>query len=228
MYNFQLISADTDSFTICKPTGEVFTKEETDRLTLELNSLYPDNINWEFEFNYPKMLVLKAKNYIMLDNKGNRKVKGSALKSSTLEPVLKLMLNEMIELLLLDEQHKLKAVYQKYVDMVENIQDIRPWSTKKSLSPTTFNSERKNEKDIIDAIRGKEYVSGDRVYLFIKSKVIETGELYKRTGLPKTKKVTYLCLAEDFNGEYCKEHYYKRLEDAIKRFEPVLGKDFFA
>ena len=226
-HNFKIVGGDTDSIMFCKPDMLPFTEEEQQSLLNEINSLLPKEIKFANDGIFSKVIYLKAKNYIMVDSKGKRKIKGSALKSSTLEPILKTMLNEMIELLLSDEQHKLKTVYEKYKAMVENITDITPWCTKKSLSPTTYNSDRKNETDIIDALRGSEYVSGDRVYLFIQSKIVETGEVYKRTGLPKTKKITYLTLKENFKGDYCRDHYYKRLKEAVKRFEPILGKEFF-
>lgn len=226
-HNFKIVGGDTDSIMFCKPDMTPFTDEEQNSLLKEINSLLPGEIKFANDGVFSKVVYLKSKNYVMVDSKGKRKVKGSALKSSTLEPIMKQMINEIVELLIIDEEHKIKSVYQKYKDMVDKIGDITPWCSKKTLSPTTFKSDRKNETDIIDAIRGKEYVSGDRIYLFTQSKIIETGQFYKRTGLPKTKRVTYLTLREDFKGTYSKEHYYNRLEDCIKRFESVLGEGFY-
>ena len=230
MHNFTLVCADTDSFTVCKPDGSPFSKEETDRLTQELSDIFPERINWEFEFNYPKMLVLKAKNYIMLDNKGKKKLKGSALKSATLEPALKQFLNEMIDVLLQVEDieernHNLLDIYEKYVKMISDIKDITPWAKKQTLSKVTFDGERKNETDVIDAIKGKEYGPGDKIYLISKAKMIPTGEIYKvgkDKGKPKMKKSKILVLLEDFDGEYDRDVYYDKLYKCIKRFETVL------
>lgn len=230
MHQFNLICADTDSFTVCKPDGSPFSKEETDRLTKELNSLYPSSINWEFEFNYPKMAVLKAKNYIMLDENGKVSLKGSSLKSSTIEPILKRMMSEIIDCILSEQINNIKNIRQKYIDMVDNIIDITPWCSKKTLSPTTYNSERKNETDIINALSNSEYKSGDRIYVFVDSKIVETGELYKtgsKKGQPKTKKINYLVLKENFKNNYCKEHYKSRVKKVAQIFESVLGKGFF-
>lgn len=222
MHNFTLITADTDSFTICKKNGELFSKEETDKLTNQLSEIFPKQINWEFEFNYPKMIVLKAKNYIMVDNNGKIKIKGSSLKSATLEPIYKQFLNEMIDLLINDRQDLLIPTYDKYVQMIENITDITPWCKKQTLSKTTYDSTRKNETNVIDAIKGKEYGPGDKIYLITTVKMEPTGELYKRTGLPKMQKVKYLVLKEDFTGDYDKATYYDKLYKCISRFENIL------
>jgi len=226
-HNFKIIGGDTDSIMFCKPDMTPFSKDEQENLLLEINGLLPGRIRFKNDGTFPKVIYLKAKNYIMVDEKGKRKIKGSSLKSSTLEPILKQMIGEIIELLLSDEHHKIISVYQKYRDMVENITDIVPWCSKKTLSPTTFNSKRKQETDIVDALQGTEYGSGDRVYVFVKSKVIPTGKLYKRTGLPKMKRVSYLTVKEHFDGEYYKEHYLERIDSMMERFEPILGKKFY-
>jgi hypothetical protein len=229
-YNFTIVGGDTDSIMFCKPDMSMFTKEEQLRLLSEINAILPDQIRYESDGIFTRVIYLKAKNYIMVDEKGKRHIKGSSLKSSKLEPICKQLINECIELLIQDNKEGLKDVYKRYQNMVDNITDISPWCSKKSLSPTTFNSTRKNETDIIDAIKGKEYRSGDKIYLYVTKHTIETGEFYKvgkKKGLPKTKEVSVLKCKEDFDGNYSKEHYLKRLEKTIELFTPVLGGDFF-
>lgn len=229
MRNFDLVCCDTDAITIAKFDGAKFNTDELNILTEELNSIFPIGIRWEFEFNIPKMIVLKKKNYIMFD--GHKiSMKGGSLKSSKIEPICKQMLNEMIEHLVYDRLDQLKPTLEKYKEQVQNVTDITPLCSKKALSPTTYKSKRKNETDIIDAVKNSEYRSGDRVYLFVKRKVVELPELYKvgpKKGQPKTKEVNFLVLKEDFDGDYCKEYYLERLETITKLFSPVLGKDFF-
>lgn len=230
MNKFNLTNIDTDSISFCKQDFSPFNKSEIKDLIKDLNKNFTGLIEFADDGYFPVFIVLKSKNYIMVDEKGNRKIKGSALKSSTLEPILRTMLNEMIDCLVEDRQQDLQTVYSKYLSLAENITDIKPWCSKKQLSPTTYNSTRKNETDIIDALKGSEYKSGDRVYLFTKSKVIETGEYYKvgaKKGQPKTKEVKELCLYERFAGDYSKEHYKDRVYKTATRFESVLGKGFF-
>jgi hypothetical protein len=226
-HSFKIVGGDTDSIMFCKQDMSPFSEDEQEALLKEINSLLPQEIKFANDGIFPKVIYLKAKNYVMLDGKGKKKIKGSSLKSSTMEPILKQMLNEIIDAIMSDEEHKIKSIYNKYLELSQNITDITPWCSKKTLSPTTFNSDRKQETDIIDSIRGKEYGSGDRIYLFTSSKIIETGEVYKRTGLPKTKSIKYLTLKEDFTGEYCKKHYAKRVQETFKRFLPVLPEEMF-
>lgn len=202
-YNFELICCDTDAITITKQDQAIFTEKELEQLTKELNAQFPSGINWEFEFNVPKMIVLKAKNYLIYDGK-KLKIKGSSLKSATLEPALKQMLNEFIDALIEDRQQDMVSIYHKYIKMVrDDITDIKPWSKKMQLSPTTFNSTRANETKVIDAIKGTEYKSGDRIYVY-------------------TTPEDTLRLAEQFDGRYDKPTYYEKLFKTTKRFETIL------
>jgi hypothetical protein len=229
-HNFRIVGGDTDSIMFCKQDMSPFSEKEQNELLKEINTLLPKEIKFANDGIFSKVIYLKAKNYVMVDQKGKRKVKGSSLKSATLEPIMKEMINEIVELLLNDKQDQVVNVYTKYRQMVENITDITPWCSKKTLSPTTYNSTRKNETDIINALEGSEYGSGDKVYLYTLSKIIETGDFYlvgAKKGQVKTKKVKYLKLKENFNGDHCKEHYRNRIEDCISRFEPVLGTKFW-
>jgi hypothetical protein len=229
-HNFRIVGGDTDSIMFCKPDMAPFSKEEQDNLLLEINSLLPKEIKFANDGIFSKVVYLKPKNYIMIDEKGKRKMKGSSLKSSTLEPALKEMLGEFIETLLNDQQELLPAIYDKYIQRALNITDIKPWTTKKTLSPTTYKSERKNETDIVDAVRGTEYKSGDRVYLYAKSEVIELDAFYKsgaKKGQRKTKKVKVYGLQENFDGVYCKQTYVDKVLATTKRFSTVIDTSIF-
>lgn len=229
-HSFTLINSDTDAVMICKPDQSPFSKEEQKLILDEINQLLPKEIKFANDGIFKKVICLKTKNYIMVKEDGVIKIKGSALKSSTLEPISKALIKEIIDALLAEKYEDLPTIYSKYLDMSNNITDIRPWCTKKTLSPTTFNSDRKNEQDIVDAIKGKEYQSGDKVYLFVKTKEIGTGEFYKvgaKKGQEKKKTVRYWILAEDFNGEYDKETYQKKLQKITERFTPILPDKIF-
>lgn len=203
-HNFKIIGGDTDSIMFCKPDMSLFSKDEQASLLQEINSLLPKEIKFANDGIFSKVLYLKSKNYIMIDEKGKRKIKGSSLKSATLEPILKLMLGEFIESLISDEPvESLQAIYTKYIKMSLNIPDIKPWGKKMSLSPTTFNSTRRNETKVIDAIKGSEYVSGDRIYVY--SRPDDT-----------------LQLVERFDGEYDVDKYLVKLYKTTERFETIL------
>lgn len=207
MNNFNLVCCDTDSITISKPTQLSFPKEEIDKLTDSLNALFPEEIYWEFEKEFKRIIVLKAKNYILYDGE-KITLKGSALKSSTLEPKMKEMLKEFIDAFVFDHTEKLLDIYHKYIKEVSNITDITPWAKKMTLSATTFASTRKNETNIIDAIKDSEYVEGDKVYL------------YRKTD-------GTLKLAEKFDKDYDKDKYYEKIYKTALRFSSVFDTSIF-
>lgn len=209
-HNFNIVGGDTDSIMFCKPDQSPFTKEEQENLLKEINTLLPGIIKFANDGIFKKVVYLKSKNYIMTDEKGKRKIKGSSLKSATLEPALKQMLNEFIDALIEDRQQDMVPIYHKYIKMVrDGITDIKQWSKKMQLSPTTFNSTRANETKVIDAIKGTEYKSGDRIYVYT------TPEYTLR-------------LAEQFDGRYDKATYYEKLFKTTKRFETILNvKEMF-
>lgn len=206
--NFTLSNLDTDSISFCKSDMTSFSKTEREFLVSQVNSLFSEEIQFSDDGFFPRFVVLKAKNYIMLDEKGKLKLKGSSLKSSTLEPMLKTMLNEFINVIVyvVDETErntKLQEIYMKYVMMVHQVTDITPWCTKKTLSATTYASERKNETDIIDAIIGSEYVEGDKIHLFA-----TVDEKW--------------ALKEHFTGSYSYDTLYDKIFKTSQRFSTIL------
>lgn len=207
MNNFQFVMCDTDSITICKPDQKAFTDQEIDALTENLNSFFPSEINWEFEDKFDRIVLLKTKNYILWNGK-KMVLKGSSLKSATLEPKMKEMLKEFIDAFVFDETHKLLDIYHKYIKEVSNITDITPWAKKITLSATTYASTRKNETNIIDAIKEGEYVEGDKAFIYTKS-----------DGTLK--------LAEKFDGDYNKDKYYEKIYKTALRFTPVFDTSLF-
>src|ERR1700693_3978446 len=96
-HNFRIVGGDTDSIMFCKPDMSPFSKSEQNILLEQINSLLPEHINYADDGIFSRVIYVKAKNYVMVDEKGKRKVKGSAFKSSTLEPILKQMLGEFAE-----------------------------------------------------------------------------------------------------------------------------------
>ncbi len=210
MHQFKIVGGDTDSIMFCKPDMTAITEEEQEALISEINSLLPKEIKFANDGIFRRVVYAKAKNYVMQDFKGKLKIKGSAFKSSTLEPALKSMLQEFVQVFIepdvvvLEEMlPALQEIYMKYVMMVHQVTDMTPWCTKKTLSATTYASERKNETNIIEAIQGSEYVEGDKIYLF--SDINENW-----------------CLRERFSGIYSWDTLYHKLYNTTKRFETFL------
>lgn len=206
-HNFKLVNYDTDSITICKPTGDVFSEQEKHSLIKELNSLYDEYISWEDDGYYETIIVIKAKNYILRE--GDKiKVKGSSLKATTKSQALKDFTNDVIKTMVYTENvdeipAKLQEVYSKYVEEAMNVKDIKRWSARKTLSSTMQESERANETKVMTALEGSDYREGDRFFIYYKSD-------------------DTISLAERFDGDYNKSRLLKNLYDTISIFDTVL------
>lgn len=177
MHDFQISNCDTDSisFTAYKP----FTKDELKFLINEINDLSPEFMDWADDGYYKKVIILKAKNYILQDFNNKITYKGSALKSSKTEPALKEFLHKIIDTIL-NEEFKYQEVYNEFVREILAVKDIKRWVSKKSLTSTTYESTRANETKIIDAIKDTEYKEGDKVFLyFTKDGSLKLAEKYE-------------------------------------------------
>ena len=102
MHDFKIANLDTDSISFSKQDGSVFSKQEQTCLLEELNSLFPPTIRWEHDGIFSRVVVIKAKNYILKSESGKVKIKGSALKATGREPALKEFINKVIDSYLKD------------------------------------------------------------------------------------------------------------------------------
>ena len=186
-HDFIIAPTDTDSISFCKKDGSEFSKEELRSLLKELNEISPDLITWEDDGYYKKVLVLRAKNYILYDptkekEKDRKQIKGSAFKSSTKEPAMMQMMQEIVNAILDDKQDTILSIYEKYVDEALNIKDINRWSQKKTVTEAVMNCRgyekyspeslklkgiRPNETNVWDAIKHEELIQqGEKYYLY--------------------------------------------------------------
>lgn len=207
MNNLILVNCDTDSITVCKPGGAPMSKEEQERLTVELNSIFPDGISWEDDGYFPRVVVFRAKNYVLLDEEGKITKKGSAVKATAKSIAMQEFIGRLIEVLLLSEEHefdeKIKSIYLEYVNEIMNLKDVRRYSARKTITSKIYESERTNETKVKDALEGSEYVEGDRVRVF-----------YKEDGT--------LELEENFKGDYDKKRLLKNLHDTAKIISTII------
>ena len=206
-HEFQLTNADTDSIMIHKDQCSPFSREERTELLNEINELSPKGLVWEDDGYYTNVIILKAKNYILKNEDGKITYKGSALKSSKTEPALKEFLNKIIDSIL-TEKFNYTEIYNEFVNEILNVKDIKRWASKKSLTSTTYESERANETKIIDAIKGTEYKEGDRIFTY-----------FDKEGNLK--------LVENYNNDHDIGRLLKKLHSTSKVFDAVIPKDTF-
>lgn len=199
-----LNGCDTDSIMVSRADGSVFSLEEQKMLVDELNSLFEEGISWEEDGAFDKVVYLKAKNYILYD--GDKiKIRGSSLKDSKKEEAIRNFINEIIDMMIFDRINY-TDVYNKYILEALNItnqEQIKKWSSKKTLTNKVYTSERANETKLLDAIKGTDYREADKVWTFFKNDDSQ-------------------CLAEKFDGDYSQKRLLQKLFKASKVFETVL------
>lgn len=204
--NFNLVNWDTDSVTVCKPDGSPFSEEEQNNLLKALNNEFPEKISWEPDGYFKKVIVLKAKNYVLFDGK-KTKIKGSALKSSKLEAACKEMQQEIIKAIIEDRTNFLE-IYNKYVVESQNVTDIKRWASKKTYTEKIDSSTRPNETKIKDAIASTNYKQGDKMFMFF---------------MPDET----LCLIENFTGDYHKDKMAGKVFKSIQIFKNIMDVTTF-
>ena len=198
---YEIVNADTDS--ISYSDGKKIDIEQFESEIENLNTLYPEKIIWENDGVYKKVIVVKAKNYILDDGK-KVKIKGSALKATNKEKELQKYIKELIGLLLKDRHDQFFYLYNHYVHKILNIKDITGWCTKKTITDKVLNPKRTNEQKVLDAIQGVHVQEGDKIYVFFK----EDGSL---------------CLRENFDEDYDEIALLKKLYKTTEVFSNLLG-----
>jgi DNA polymerase elongation subunit (family B) len=158
---YNIVLVDTDSIKYYHPEREL-TEEETAANTKEVNALFPSGIKWDDEGIYKVFVVVKSKNYIMVDSKDKVKLKGSSMKSSKLEPSLKDLQKDIINMLIGRSNDTLENIYATHSKNAARITDIKPWSSRKTISERTIKSERRNERLLVEALAGEQYQLGDK------------------------------------------------------------------
>lgn len=206
-HNFIIANGDTDSIAFKKPDQSPFTQEEQDALLAELNALMPKNIVWKNDKHYRRLIVFKAKNYVMDDGK-KVKIKGSALKGSKKEPALQAFTREVIDLLLKDRKEQVIFAYMQKVNEINSLTDITPWCFKVTVTKKVLDPQATFQRKIRTAIGSFPVSEGDKVYLFFK----EDGSL---------------CMREEFVGKFDRSVLLGKLRDTLEVFGNVFDVELF-
>jgi hypothetical protein len=207
-HNFELVGGDTDGLAFKKPDHAPFTLDERKALLVELNTLTDGLITWEDDGMFPVQLVVKTKNYVLIDEVGKRKVKGSALKATMKEKALKRFLQEVIAFLLTDKQDQIMDLYLKYAAEIIRIKDISDWCSKHTITKAVLSGKKTTQIRIREALKGRPVQEGDKIYQFVKSDSVR-------------------CMLEDFDGTYCVDTLLRKLYLTLKVFKTILDIDSF-
>lgn len=199
---FPIVNADTDSISyVCNDNSYIHEHLE------EINRIYTKKIVWEDDGVFESFLVIKAKNYAMLQD-GKIKIKGSALKATMKETALKEFLQKTLNLLMENKRSTVPHLYQEYVEKVCNLDDISEWASKKTITKKVLFPERTQERRILEAVKGKDVQEGDKIRVFF-----ETDKSLK-------------CV-EDFSGVYHRPTLHGKLFNTVKVLAPVLDMGDF-
>lgn len=233
---YSLVNVDTDSFSVTngnRPTDAEF----ADQIN-ELNTLYHKLIVWEDDGIFDKVIVAKAKNYVLVS--GDKiKYKGSSLTDQKKEPALRKMLEEAINALLDKDSEALNIIYKKYCKMALNPTDIKSWTVKKTITKPVLNPQRANEQKVLDACNeaiGKGVIpniqEGDKVWLYQaidgeKQKIVKGEPVFLKDGTPKMVENTILRFPELHKNDHDKWHYVKRVYATLNILENVLDMSKF-
>jgi DNA polymerase elongation subunit (family B) len=203
---YPVVNADTDSFSYVGPTG--YNKESFKDDIDDLNKLFPELIVWEDDGTYKKVIVVKTKNYILDDGK-KIIIKGSSLKATMKEPILKQMIKDIIKHLLNDAPYILPAIYDRYVGMVEEIEtgvDMANWASKKTVTESVLKGTETTARKMRAAIGTKHVQEGDKLHVFFKED-------------------ESLCLLENFNGDFSRNKLYEKIYKTLCIFDTLFSMD---
>jgi DNA polymerase elongation subunit (family B) len=208
MHDFIIVNGDTDSIAFKRRDQKAISVEDRTALLAEINSLMPELIHWEDDNYFKKFIVVAAKNYIMQDEKGKIKIKGSGLKATTKEKALQAFIREVIDLLLTNRKDHIMALYQKYARNILGLTEVSQWCSKVTITKAVLSGEGTRQVRIRQAIGSRPVQEGDKIWIF------------NRTAED-------LCLLEDFNGEYDIGTMLGKLYDTLTVFDAILDVDCF-
>jgi hypothetical protein len=208
MYNFILGVTDTDSISFCKQDQSPFSVEEQNNLIAEINGMMPELIKYDHDGCYKKVVIIRAKNYILQTFDDKIKIRGSALKATGKEVALREFIGRIINCLLEDRQHDMVSIYNEYVKEILNVKDIGRWASKKTITETVLKGERTTEQKVLNSIEGSEYGIGDKIYTYFNHK-------------------DEVVLQENWNNDHNIDKLLEKLYKTLLTFETVLDKNLF-
>ena len=216
-----IIEVDTDGIYFVPPE-EINTPEEEEHLIATLGEILPQGIELELDGRYPAMFSYKMKNYALLDEQGRLLIKGSGLRSRGLEPFQREWLEEMLLLLLKGDPRSVPALYQRYLDDIEQHRRDISWLMKTETLQDSLDSyqtkvkaKKRNAAAPYElALRSERpYQPGDQISYYV-------------TGTKAKIKVSDNCKLvsqwDSHNPDENVEHYKAKLKDLYEKFRPFI------
>lgn len=213
----RILEVDTDGIYFV-PSERFATADWID----ELDSLFPDGVQVEFDGRYRAMYCHKMKNYALLEDDGKLVLRGSGLRSRALEPFLRQFIEALIRRTLLDGPGQGEAVLEEFqARLSEGGFSVFDLAKTESLidSPSSYSSKiaagSRNRAAVYELALAspRRYQAGDSLSYYV------TGEKTTVTVYNHCRRVEdYDPASDDINRKY----YAKKLKDTYKKFAPVL------
>jgi DNA polymerase elongation subunit (family B) len=233
---YSLVNVDTDSFSVTN--GAPISRDMFASELKSLNALYSPLIRWEDDGIYEKVIVIRAKNYVLVKD-GKVKYKGSAMTDQKKEPALAEMLENMVKAMLANETSMLPSIYKNYVSEAMNIQDISRWLTKKTVTKAVLYGSETASRNVMSAIqesidRGiiEGVQEGDKVWLYdaidgVRQDTKKGEPVFYKDGTPKMIPNYILRDYRLWKNDEDKMHYVKRVFDTVQILENLIDKKDF-
>jgi DNA polymerase elongation subunit (family B) len=227
-HDWKLVNLDTDSLSFCKNDGSKYTEQEKQMIFEGLNKIMYSE--WEDDGEFDKLIVIKAKNYVMKTSDGKIKIKGSSIMDAKKEPALREMLEKLLMDLMDTNGDNYVNIYEDYIQEAVDIQDINRWAVKKSITDKVLNPGRKNEQVVLDAIVHLNPREGDKYFLYNsvdgeRQKMVKGEPQYYKDGRPKMEPNRILRVVDEWNKDEDKAHYIKRVYKTMKIIDTVIDMD---
>ncbi len=227
-HNWKLVNIDTDSLSFAKQDDSEWTDAEQEMIFEQINQIMYSP--WEDDGLFDRFVVLKAKNYAMRElGKDKIKIKGSSLIDAKKEPALREMMKKLVTNFI-NKDLDYVSVYHQYLREALDITDISRWAVKKSITEKLIEGNDTAKKKVLAALGDRPYQVGDKVYLYncIDGMIqkIEKGEpKFLKSGEPKMIENKIVRLSENFDGDYDKIHYVKRVFKTMEIFKNIIDMD---
>lgn len=206
--NYTIVNADTDSFMYSsgkRIPAEAFAKE-----IIDLNSIFPSQIEWEHDGQYEKVLVLKSKNYVLVEYGGKTITKGNSIKATMKEPALRKFISDVISHLLDKRtEFEIARLYVSCVFKILQIGKTTPideWCSKITVTKAILEKSKTRQARIRESLAGSNYKEADKAFIFFETK-------------------EKVCLLENFNGVFYEDAMFKKLFSTAEIFDNVFNTD---
>jgi DNA polymerase elongation subunit (family B) len=195
------IEVDTDGV-FFSPPPSVTTEAEEEAFVAKISEVLPGRIRLAHDGRYAWMMSLKLKNYALLDYDDTMTMKGSALRSRRMEPVLREFLRDTAYDLMVGERDRARERYFALAEMIQQ-KKLPPdaFSQWSMLRQSTIGNQ-KRLKQLLESNPGR-WRYGERV------------SLYERAD-------GALGFTEDYAGDENTGVLLRHLRDTAGRFEPLF------